>query len=176
MILKPQDLLISLKLVAMGRNYEWRFNDLALSLNLSVSETHAGIKRAERAGLVHSFDHQHQASVSALEDFLLHGLRYVFVPDHGEVTRGLPTAHAASPIASHIVATNELPPVWPLSDGEVRGMAFSPLYKSAPEAARKDDRLYELLVIVDTLRGGRARERQIAATELKQRFTDYDAR
>jgi len=32
---------------------------------MSVSETHAGVKRAQRAGLVHVFDDQLQVSVRA---------------------------------------------------------------------------------------------------------------
>lgn len=174
MILKPQDVLITLKLVASGKAARWRFNDLAIELGMSVSETHAGVKRARRAGLVHIVDDRLQVSLRALEEFLLHGLRYVFVPDHGEITRGLPTAHAARPIASHVVTNEEPPPVWPSREGTVRGLAFSPLYKSAPQAALRDAKLYELLVIVDTLRGGRARERKIAASELSRRLADYE--
>ena len=174
MILKPQDVLITLKLVTSGRHARWRFNDLAIELCMSVSETHAGVKRAQRAGLVHVFDDQLQVSVRALEEFLLHGLRYVFVPDLGEITRGLPTAHAAPPIASHVVTNDEPPPVWPSPEGTVRGLAFSPLYKSAPQAALRDVKLYELLVIIDTLRGGRARERKIATAELTRRLADYE--
>jgi hypothetical protein len=49
-------------------------------------------------------------------------------------------------------------------------MAFSPLYKLAPGAAREDERLYELLVLVDAIRGGRARERELAIRELKKRL------
>lgn len=173
MILKPQDVLITLKLVAAGKNLDWRFHDLAIELCMSVSEVHAGMKRAQRAGLVHTFDDRFQVGVRAFEEFLLHGLRYVFVPDRGELTRGLPTAHGAAPIASHIVATEEPPPVWPTPDGSVRGLAFSPLYKAAPQAALRDATLYELLVVVDTLRGGRARERQIATQELKRYLERY---
>ena len=165
--------MITLKLVASGRSLDWRFNDLAIDLCMSVSETHAGMKRAQRAGLIHICDDRFQVGVRAFEEFLLHGLRYVFVPDRGELTRGLPTAHAAPPIASHIVATDEPPPVWPTPDGSVRGLAFSPLYKAAPQAALRDATLYELLVIVDALRGGRARERQIAAKELKRYLERY---
>jgi hypothetical protein len=52
----------------------------------------------------------------------------------------------------------------------VRGTAFSPLYSAAPRAARSDPQLYELLVLVDAIRGGRARERDIAVKELKKRL------
>lgn len=51
-------------------------------------------------------------------------------------------------------------------------MAFSPLYKSAPQAARRDEKLYELLALVDAIRG-RARERDLAARELRKRLERY---
>jgi hypothetical protein len=54
-------------------------------------------------------------------------------------------------------------PVWPSPDGPVRGESFEPLYPSAVVAARSDPRLYEALALVDALRGGRARERTLAA-------------
>jgi hypothetical protein len=65
-----------------------------------------------------------------------------------------------------IVTGGELPPVWPDPDGEVRGGSFEPLHKAVPHAARKDPRLYELLALVDALRDGRARERQLAEKAL----------
>ena len=69
-----------------------------------------------------------------------------------------------------LAVSNEPPPVWPDADGEVRGLAFEPLYSSAPRAPRKDPDLYELLVLVDTLREGRARESGVAKEELRRIF------
>jgi hypothetical protein len=67
-------------------------------------------------------------------------------------------------------ASRDLPPVWPDANGEYRGLEFAPLYRSAPQAAKRDPVLYELLALVDAVRGGRARERQIAGDELKKRL------
>ena len=60
--------------------------------------------------------------------------------------------------------------VWPAADGDVRGQAIEPLYASAPNAARKDSELYQMLALVDALRVGRARERNMAAEELSKRL------
>jgi hypothetical protein len=54
-------------------------------------------------------------------------------------------------------------------------LAFSPLYKAAPTAARKDPKLYELLALVDAVRGGRARERTTAVRLLEKRLQASDA-
>ena len=82
----------------------------------------------------------------------------------------MPTSYAAPPLVSLIVQPNEPPPVWPYPDGSVRGHEFSPLYKSVPMAAAKDRVLYELLALVDAIRGGRAREKNLAITELRSRL------
>jgi len=89
------------------------------------------------------------------------------------MTRGMPTGYAAPPLNSVFLPDGEPPPVWSDPQGEVRGMSFSPLYASAPKAAQADPLLYELLVLVDAIRGGRARERAFATQELTQRLEAY---
>jgi len=172
MNLKPQDIVYLLKLVALGKT-AWSFNKLALDLGMSPSEVHAAAKRALSAKLAIKKDDKIIPNIRNLEDFLLHGIQYVFVPERGELNRGMPTAYAAAPLASYFESNKELPPVWPDPEGEVRGESFSPLYKSAPVAAKNDPKLYQLLVLVDALRGGRARERDIARKELKKRLEQY---
>lgn len=88
-----------------------------------------------------------------------------------QVDRGL--QGAAPPLNEHFVSEDEPSPVWPDPEGDVRGTAFSPLYSAAPKAARSDPQLYELLVLVDAIRGGRARESDIAVKELNKRLDRY---
>jgi hypothetical protein len=105
-----------------------------------------------------------------LLEFLLHGVRYVFPAEKGSPTRGVPTSYAAAPLRKSIADAGELPPVWPYADGPVRGYSFTPLHKNVPQAALEDERLYELLALVDALRDGRARERELAVKELTKRL------
>ncbi len=170
--LKPQDVLFLLKLVALGKN-RWSFSSLALELGMSSSEVHAAANRALAARLAVKEADSIKPNKRNLEEFLLHGIQYVFVPDRGALNRGLPTAHAAEPLVSSFIENEEPPPVWPDPEGTVRGESFSPLYKSAPKAARNDQKLYMLLALVDAIRGGRAREREIAKKELKIRLDKY---
>lgn len=170
--LKPQDILVLLKLVALGKE-PWTYGWLSMQLGMSASQLHSSIKRADGARLAIREGELIVPNIRNLEEFLVHGLKYVFVPQRGEMTRGVPTAHAAPPLAESFVSDTEPPPVWPYSDGSVRGMTFSPLYKSAPRAAQADPALYELLVLTDAIRGGRAREREMAIRELKERLKNY---
>jgi len=173
MILKPQDLVVLLKLVVLGEK-SWSFNKMAIELGMSASEVHSAVKRAIQARLASKNNEVIKPNIDNLEKFMLNGMKFVFVPDRGEINRGIPTSYAALPLSAHFVKDNEPPPVWPDPDGEVRGESFSPLYKSVPVAARNDDKLYELLVLADGIRGGRAREQMIAEQELKRKFAEYD--
>jgi hypothetical protein len=109
-----------------------------------------------------------------LEEFVIHGLRYVFPPVLGGLTRGMPTSHAGPALANKLTPSADPPPVWPDADGEIRGQSFSPLCKSVPQAARADEALYELLTLVDAIRGGRARDRNLAIKEIKKRLAHDD--
>lgn len=172
MVLKPQDVLVVLKLIALGEQ-SWSYAWLAVQLGMSPSQLHSAVKRAIEAQLAVRKGEAIVPNIRNVEEFLVHGLKYVFVPERGELTRGIPTGHAAPPLDKHFAPSSEPPPVWPAAQGSVRGVAFSPLYSSAPGAARADPQLYELLVLVDAIRGGRARERELAVKELKKRLERY---
>jgi len=173
MHLKSQDILFLLKLVS-NKDNTWSFNKLAIDLGMSPSEVHAASKRVIKAKLAIKQDGQLRPVIRNLLEFLITGIQYVFVPERSGLNRGMPTAHAAEPLLSHFMPNNEPPPVWPDPEGEVRGESFSPLYKSAPYAAKRDSELYQLLALVDAIRGGRARERELAKKELKIRLKQYE--
>ena len=167
MVLKPQDIVILLKLVASGK-IDWSYPSLAHELSMSASEVHSGVKRAGAARLM---DLQRRVPfIKALEEFLIHGVKYAFPPTRGGLVRGMPTCYAAPPLVDLIVQPNEPPPVWPYLEGRVRGHEFSPLYKSVPIAASKDKGLYEFLTLVDAIREGRAREKKLAIEKIKARL------
>jgi len=148
---------------------------IAGDLRLSPSEVHRAIKRLQNARLLHGPEMKSKPNVSALEEFLLHGFKYVFPAELGQPTRGLPTSYAAPPLNAEILSADELPPVWPWHEGHVRGVSFQPLYKTVPFACSKDPLLYEYLALLDAVRSGRARERNIAQQELIKRLRTANA-
>ena len=170
MMLKPQDIVVALKLVALQEG-KWTYSQLAYELGMSQAEVHAGVKRLLASGLVVKGSITPVRPVKrALEEFIIHGIKYSFPPVRGGITRGLATSSSAPPLDKEFVQSDDFPPVWPDPEGPIRGQEFSPLYRSVPKAAQQDQRLYELLALVDAIRGGRARERKIAAEELKSRL------
>jgi DNA-binding Lrp family transcriptional regulator len=169
MALKPQDVYVVLKLVATGLRRA-PYSHLALELVMSPSEVHASVKRAQASGLLHGPALQNRPNITALEEFLVHGLKYVFPAERGELTRGVATSYGAAPLRALIAQTSDPIPVWPFEEGKQRGATLAPLYKTAPMAALRDENFYELLVLADALRDGRVRERKIAESELQRRL------
>lgn len=137
---------------------------------MSASEVHAAVRRLREAYLLDPEDH---VQLTALRNFLVHGVRHAFPARPKEVTRGVPTAWAAPTMASKMGVSDQLPPVWPDPDGKVQGSAVEPLYPSVPGAARRNPELYELLALVDAIRIGRARERNLAEKEIAARLTSH---
>ena len=167
--MKGQDILVILKLVNSGAARS--FAELGKSVGLSASEAHAAIRRLVEARLLDP--DQRRVHRRALFKFLVNGVPYAFPASMKEATRGKPTGWAAPALKGRIV-TDDLPPVWPDPEGDVRGQAVKPLYGSVLVAAKNDPKLYDLLALVDALRLGRARERQIAEDELEKRLTETD--
>lgn len=165
--LLSQDVVVLAKLVGYGGGRP-PIARVSADLVLSPSQVHASLKRLERSRLIDT--QTARPLLKAVEEFLLHGVKYAFPVQRGQTTRGVPTAYAAPPLSDQIVDNGDLPPVWPDPDGEVRGATLEPLHKAAPKAARKDPVLYELLALIDALRDGRARERRLAEQELSARL------
>lgn len=166
-ILKPQDVLFLLKLVVLDGPGSI-FPAVPEALGLSKAEVHNSAKRVRNARLL-PYDSWNPLRKNLLE-FLVHGVKYVFPARQGSETIGMPTAYAAPPLNARIASGGTALPVWPDPEGNARGQALYPLYPSAPQAARRDPALYELLALIDAIRVGNIREQQLAAALLEERL------
>lgn len=162
-----QDVAILLKL-AITSHPNIPVKQVAEDLCLPQSEVSKSLQRCQHAGLLYRSDMEKRVNKTALLEFLGHGLRYVFPPQVEGLTRGLPTAVAAEPLKSEFLQSAEPPYVWAYSEGTARGLSLDPLYKNAPQAALRDDRLYRLLALCDALRIGRVREKNRAIEHLQK--------
>lgn len=165
-MLRPQDIVVLLKLAIQTRG--WTFERIADELGLSTSAVHRSVERAAHAGLYRSSSKE--PNRPPLVEFLEHGIRFAFPPVWEGEARGMPTAWAAPPLSNEIAQSGRNPPVWPDPRGSSRGIALKPLHPVVPKAARRDKELGELLALVDALRIGGARERDLAARQLKKRI------
>jgi hypothetical protein len=181
-MLKPQDIAILLKIfstmtLSKGHSLEeLTQNELARLLCMSSSEVNAGIKRLVWSGLLGPVQRANRVIFvpikAAVEECLISGVKYFIPVLPGGYTRGIVTGYAAPIFEKHIVLGDDPIPVWPCGEGNQRGMALEPLYRSVPQSITKhpDPLFYEMLVLIDAIRIGRARERSIAIKLLKERI------
>jgi hypothetical protein len=174
MELKPQDLLVLLK-VAAHPPQRWTYATLGESLALSASEAHASVKRAVGSGLAVAPSRGEWSPVFPnLLEFVLHGARYVWPATVGPVKRGVPTAFGTEPLAGLLTVAAGEAPVWAHATGSAKGPTLTPLYRTAPQAALADPALHRLLALLDALRTGRARERSLAANMMEAELMRFD--
>ena len=164
--IKPFDFVLAVK-IAVNKEQDYLISQLADEFGVSVSTVHAGLQRAVLAKLLSRSSGSVRAVRPALQEFALHGVKYAFPGALGRSTRGVPTAIGAPILASHFESTSDLVPVWPHPEGKIYGMELTPLHPSVPKVALQDQSLYEVLALVDAIRVGAAREREIAIEELK---------
>lgn len=167
--MKPVDMVVAVRLVTIAR-FGTTYAGLADDLGISASEAHASSKRLVEARL---FKAQERRTPfprwHALLEFWVHGLKYVYPAELGRVTRGIPTSVGAAPLNQEFQLPDNMIPVWPDAKGTVRGPALKPIHPSAVRAAQ-DERVYELLSLLDALREGKAREQQLAEQFLRERL------
>lgn len=163
LMLQPFDLLLALKMAVSPSSYTQA--QLAVLLGVSASQVNRALKSCIASGLL---DAEHRRVIRpALEEFAVHGARYAFPGELGPVTRGMPTALSAKALTSQMGPSSAVY-VWPTADGDARGESVKPFYKTVPYAAMQDSNLYEAAALLEAIRIGRARERNLAATALSR--------
>ena len=115
MVLKPQDVLVLLKLVALGPE-RWTFNVLANDLGMSPSEIHAAVRLAVAAHLAVPQDEAVRPALTALKEFLAHG-----------GTQGSEALRAAGPRGRRRPPARPLPLFQPARCGPNENTRNSPL-------------------------------------------------
>jgi hypothetical protein len=166
-MLRSPDVVVLLKLLGVPDG--WTVRTREAELTIPRAGVHRSLQRLDGAGLYDLT--RRRANVAQAEEFLVHAVKYLFPPERGGETRGVPTAWAASPLVDVMAPEAGLPPVWPDPLARDRGLSFAPLHPAAPEIARRDPALAERLFLVDALRGGDARVRGLAADMLGERLT-----
>lgn len=158
----------------LAHDETWSYRLLADRLHVPHPVVQRALERARGADL-YSADRR-EVHLPHFEEFALHALRFVAPARLGALTPGVPAAWAAEPMASAIRSSgDEPPPVWPYVHGRVRGQAIEPLHSAAPEAVENWPELGEVLALLDSLRAGDARVRQVAGDFLSRMLRDRSA-
>lgn len=165
--LKPQDVVASVWLACTDDPIGFSFARFSQALAISTSEAHAAVQRCMLCGLINKDFGELQPNRSAIMEFVTHGIRYVYPPIFGQIAQGMRTSAFTGPLETHFPTSDTPPIVWPDPEGTDRGMSLCPLYPSIPTAAKRNPRFYEVAAILDAIRAGSAREREIARSELQ---------
>lgn len=163
--MRPQDIAVLLKIMTSPPG--WMNKQLAEALLLSPAEVTYSLRRSAAAGLL-DFSRKNVMQQPFL-DFIKYGLPYVFPAVKGAVGLGVPTAYAA-PVMSGQVAAATDKIVWPHLEGNAKGESIQPLYPNVVKAALKDQKLYDLLALVDVMRVGKVREKDAAMKLLREQL------
>ncbi len=150
----------------MQEDGSWNQMYLAKSLFLSQSEISESLRRSVYARLLQNKGKE--VARQPFMDLLQYGVPYIFPQQPGAEVRGIPTAHSAEPLAG-LISSNENY-VWPYAKGHLRGYSILPFYPSVVQAVELDAPLYECLALIDAVRVGRARERNVALELLKTKI------
>lgn len=152
----------------LARDGDWSYRSLADRLHVPHPVVQRALARAQDADLYSA--ERREVHVPHFEEFAIHALRFVAPAQLGALVPGVPAAWAAEPMASAIHSSgDEPPPVWPYVHGGVRGQAIEPLHPAAPEAVKGWPQLGEIMALLDSLRAGDPRVRQVAE-DLLARF------
>jgi hypothetical protein len=175
-MMKSQDIVVLAKLLSYDKAHKnWTQASLAQELCLSPSQINYAIKRLLTSRLLSPIKSESEWKpipfIQLCEEFLIHGFKFIFPPEFGSLTAGIPTAYAAPPLNKIIAAGDSPIPVWPtLTEDAERGIELKPLHHCVPKSITKypDPFFYQLLSLLDALRSGRARERNIGAEKISE--------
>jgi DNA-binding transcriptional ArsR family regulator len=160
------DLLLALKLAAMGE-VSASVRLLGEELGLSKSSVALSLRKLRKLDLLKENERgAPRINRIALRDCLEHAARWLVPATIGDYELGFFTAHSAEALAKKLSGDDD-PLVLPVPHGPDRGRAVHPIHPKAPAAAARDPKLLRLLTLVDAFRVGRARDREVAAQELR---------
>lgn len=180
--MKSQDIVIMLKLVSLEDQIKhgqldgstisdpFALRNLEGELGISKTEISASIRRSIASNLAIKSSDRAKVNRRNLIEFVQHGLKYVFPAKPGAPQRGVATGFAAPMLEGKLVSSGADVYIWPHPEGSRRGLSIAPLFKSVPDAALKDPRLYELLALIDAIRTGNQRETSLAQRSFEERM------
>lgn len=163
-MLRGQDIGILIKLLLKLKAKEKiEFKNIAYELYISQSEVTKSIKRLEKTKLLTRYsDDSIELHKHALMELFVYGVKYFFPADVNIATRGVAAAYS-SPHFKKIILSEEAY-VWPYINGNIKGLALTPIYETLPKALARvpDEHFHAIMSALDLIRLGGKRENKIA--------------
>ena len=167
--LKPQDILVGLKIVSIQDQKDWSYQGISAVLGLSASETHASVKRLISSKLLDDFGNKSIfVNPENFYEYIRHGIKYHYPPELSGIVEGIDCSINVALAKNVVNDQSETNPeahlkqinqplnngsyVWAHSGGNCHGIGLTPLYKSVPFAALKCEKLHKLMSLVEVMR------------------------
>lgn len=165
--MKPQDVVVAIKLVGY-QNENWSYASLGEEVGIGHNQAHLACKRLTAASLMS----QKHVLKRNLVEFLIHGVKYVFPPVWEDGPQhGIPTA-VSGPDMKKELRTPQIV-VWPTGRRkDPKGDALRPLHECVYTVIENDPLTYQVLSILESIRIGRAREREVAADLIRKKILE----
>lgn len=159
--------------------HEVSVRNLGNSLGVSKSEVSSSLKRCinsklltfnevklERLNNLNSFDWV--INTKALFKVIQYAFPYFYPIEQTGMTYGLKTGFSAPILSDKLISGGEIPYIWATEQGNTFGLGIEPIYKSVPFASKHDEYVYSCFALIDALRAGQPREKNIALDMLEQ--------
>ncbi|MBC85605.1 MAG: hypothetical protein CL677_00380 [Bdellovibrionaceae bacterium] len=163
-MLRPQDIVLAVKL-AVAKEKGMQPMELARELVISQAEVYNSLERLRESKLI---DSENRPILRSLRNLIVHGLPFIYPAELGPVERGILVAHSGPILNKEFKPSGMDKVVWSDPEGKDSGQSIKPLFKSIPQASKRDKKLYEVLSLIEALRVGRVRERKSAERHLQE--------
>lgn len=185
--MKPQDSLIALKYSSLlakslqgdaliepttASNISYR--EMSSVIGVSVGEISKAIKRLEASRILILSNSGVIVNKSNLEEWIVHGAKYVFPVVSAGFGRGMSTAWNCKFISSEMVRP-EPGLAWKsgfANGDDIQAELILPIHPSAPLAASNDPFVHKALSFLDILRTGTPRETNVAKNLLSKQILE----
>jgi hypothetical protein len=163
--LKPQDVVVAAKL-AVGFQH-FTYAQLSSAVGLAPSQVHASVKALRQSRLL-AQDERDDLAINRfrLIEFLIHGVPYMFPATVTHPTKGLATVSALDEMKELFLSQRDY--VWPFPGAKDTGVGLVPLHHCVFKAVQNDLTTYRILMAVDAIRIGDARERDVGISVIRR--------
>ncbi|MBF0197918.1 MAG: hypothetical protein HQL32_09415 [Planctomycetes bacterium] len=163
--MKSQDLLILLK-IFLWKKGKWSLSSIGEEVGLSKSQVHYGLQRLIHVGLIGKATKEPKPK--KIMELIEYGIQFMFPAEWQGEGIGMLTSYSMDPLNENIRSNDKI--VWSSELGSEKGNLLQPIYSTVPFACECDRELYEYFALIDAYRSGRAREKNLALEELKERI------
>jgi hypothetical protein len=162
--LQPQDIVVAVYLAA--EDEAWTFQHLSKVMGISPSQVHLAWGRLQNSELVDpEFKRPFRKN---LLEFLCHGVKYCFPVVQRGIGSGIVTGLSHPRLKKAIKASTDIKYVWEVPNVKATGVIVEPIHKSVVNVARASAKSYEIFAVLDSIRLGKARERETATDIMRE--------